>query len=71
MTGVFVMTVVSVLWGINDLRRGSARFNFWGFGERVSREDEPFEYWLAVGSKLAPLPVGIFMLWFGSGMFLP
>ena len=67
--GVLIFTIVSVLWAINDLKRGSARLNFWGFGERVSREDEPFEFWLAVGSKLLALPVGIFMLWFASGIF--
>ena len=67
--GVIVMMVVSLLWGINDLKRGSARLNFWGFGERVSRDDEPFEFWLAVGSKFMALPVGAFMLWFASGIF--
>jgi len=66
---VVVIMVISLLWAVNDLKRGSARLNFWGFGERVSREDEPFEYWLAVGSKLAALPVGAFMLWFAAGMF--
>jgi len=67
--GVLLFTVVSVLWAINDLKRGSARLHFWGFGERVSREDEPFEFWVAVGSKLLALPIGIFMIWFASNMF--
>ena len=68
---VIIMTVVNVAWAINDLKQGSARFGWgwWGQGERVNRDDEPFEFWLAVGSKFAALPVGLFMLWFASGMF--
>jgi hypothetical protein len=66
---VALIVVVHVAWAINDLKRGSARLHFWGFGERVSREDEPFEFWIAVGSKLIVLPVGVFMIWFAMDMF--
>ena len=38
-------------------------------GNRVARDEEPFEFWLAVGSKFLMLPVGCFMLWFASDMF--
>lgn len=60
--------VVNVAWAFNDLKRGSAR-NHW-FGARVERAEEPFEFWMAVGGKLIVLPIGAFMLWFGSGIFL-
>ena len=67
--GVLLFMIVSVVWAINDLKRGSARLNFWGFGERVSREDEPFEFWIAVGSKLLALPIGVFMIWSACDIF--
>ena len=65
---VLLMMVVGVLWGINDLKTGSARLNLMGFGDRVRREEEPFEFWLVVGSKFMILPVGAFMLRFASDM---
>lgn len=65
---LLLMMVVSVAWAVNDLRTGSARLNMM-FGSRVRRDEEPFEFWLAVGSKLLILPVGAFMLWFASDMF--
>jgi hypothetical protein len=62
---VVVITGVNFAWAINDLNRGSARFGWgWRRSERISREEEPFEFWMAVGSKLIALPVGIFMIWF-------
>ena len=66
--GVVIMMLVSTAWAINDLKVGSVRMNLWWSGGRVSREVEPFEFWLAVGSKLLVLPVGAFMLWFASDM---
>ncbi|MXO90042.1 hypothetical protein [Pontixanthobacter aquaemixtae] len=66
---VVIMTIVSVAWGINDLKTGSARLHLMGFGNRVDRDKEPFEFWFAVGSKFMMLPVGIFMLWFASDFF--
>ena len=67
---VVVITVVNFLWAINDLNRGSARFGWgWRRSDRINREDEPFEFWLAVGSKFAALPVGIFMIWFALTTF--
>jgi hypothetical protein len=65
--GVALIGCVNVAWGINDLKRGSARMSW--YGNRVDRGEEPFEFWLAVGSKLAALPFCGFMLWFGSGIF--
>tara|TARA_Y100000991_G_scaffold211069_1_gene193129 strand:- start:285 stop:533 length:249 start_codon:yes stop_codon:yes gene_type:complete len=67
--GVLLMMAVSTAWAINDVKKGSARLNMWGFGNRVARDEEPFEFWLAVGSKFLMLPVGCFMLWFASDMF--
>jgi hypothetical protein len=67
---VVLITVVNFAWAINDLNRGSARFGWgWRRSERINREDEPFEFWLAVGSKLVAVPVGIFMVWFALGTF--
>jgi hypothetical protein len=67
--GVLLMMVVSTAWAINDLKSGSARMNWMGFGDRVHRYEEPFEFWLAVGSKFLVLPVGAFMLWFASDIY--
>ena len=62
---VVIITGVNFAWAINDLNRGSARFGWgWRKSERISREEEPFDFWVAVGSKLLALPVGIFMIWF-------
>jgi hypothetical protein len=35
--GVLLMMVVSTAWAINDLKSGSARMNWMGFGDRVHR----------------------------------
>jgi hypothetical protein len=64
MGGVVLMMCIGLAWGLNDLKKGSARLSWVGFGRRVSRNEEPFEYWIAVGSKFLVLPVGAFMLWF-------
>jgi len=64
---VAIITVVSVAWAINDLKRGSARFGF--FGQRVQRAEEPFEFWIAVGSKFVAAPMGVFMIWFALSGF--
>jgi hypothetical protein len=67
---VVIITGVNFAWAINDLNRGSARFGWgWRRSERISREEEPFEFWIAVGSKLIALPVGIFMIWFALTAF--
>ena len=60
--GVVLTGVVNFAWAINDLRTGSARM-FW-YGARINRTDEPFEFWLAVGSKFMAVPVCGAMLWF-------
>ena len=60
---IALMIVVCLAWGINDLKRGSARSNWFGFGARVTRADDPFEFWIAVGSKFLGVPVGLFVLW--------
>ena len=67
-TGVALAIIVNTAWAINDLKKRSARNHF--FGQRVERAEEPFEFWMAVGGKLIVIPIGIFMLWFGSGIFL-
>jgi hypothetical protein len=69
-TMVAIITVVNFAWAINDLNRGSTRFGWGGRrSDRISREEEPFEFWVAVGSKLIALPVGIFMIWFALSNF--
>ena len=62
MVGVIGMS--SLAWAVNDVRSGSARMH-WG-GARVRRDEEPFEFWMAVGSKTLGVVVAGFMLWFGS-----
>jgi hypothetical protein len=64
---VVLMGAVNLAWGLNDLRRGSARL-YW-HGTRVEREEEPFEFWLAVGAKFLAVPVTAFMLWFAWSNF--
>jgi len=72
--GIFWCSVVLIIgcanlaWAINDLKQGSARMSW--YGNRVQKSEEPFELWLAVGSKLLAVPVCLFMLWFGSGVFV-
>ena len=63
LAGVAIMVIVNVAWAINDLKKGSARLSW--YGSRASREEEPFEFWLAIVGKLAALPIGMFMFWFG------
>jgi hypothetical protein len=63
---VALIGVVSPVWAINDLRQGSARLG-WHSG-RVSRDEEPFEFWLAVGGKFLALPMSIFMFSMGLEM---
>jgi len=66
--GVALIAVVNIAWAINDLRTGSARFSLIR-GDRMSRDEEPFEYWLAVGMKLlGGFVVAPFLFWFGLGM---
>ena len=68
-TMVALMAIVSFAWAINDLKKGSARFGF--FGQRVERAEEPFEFWLAVGCKFLAAPMAVFMLWFAlSGWWI-
>ena len=64
---VFLVGAVNLAWAVHDLRRGSARPSW--YGERVEREEEPFEFWVAVGSKLIAVPVTGFMLWFALSNF--
>ena len=71
-TMAVLITAVNFAWAINDLNRGWARFGWgWRRSERISRDEEPFEFWIAVGSKLIALPVGIFMIWFALTTFNP
>jgi len=55
--------VVSLVWGLYELRRGEAR---WGFtGAKYTRAEEPFYYWMAVLMRFAGFIFGCFMFWFG------
>ena len=63
---IALIVLVNIAWAINDLKRGSARFSWWP-GDRVMRDEEPFEFWLAVGSKLFMIPFGAFMIAFALG----
>ena len=58
--------IVNAAWAINDLKRGSARFSW--YSSRANRDDEPFEFWMAVLGKFAAVPVTGFMFWFGLDM---
>ena len=59
---------VNVAWALNDLKVGSARMGW--MSARVRRDEEPFEFWLAVGGKLVgALLVGPFFIWHGLQMF--
>jgi hypothetical protein len=65
--GVAVFGVVSLVWGVYELKRGEAR---WGWtGARYAREEEPFYYWMAVLARFGGFVVACFMFWFGLGMF--
>jgi hypothetical protein len=59
--------ITNLAWAINDLKRGSARMHW--YGQRVQRREEPFEFWMAVGSKFLAVPVTAFMLWFALSDF--
>lgn len=62
-----VFGLVSLVWGIYELRRGTAR---WGWsGAQYSREEEPFYFWMATLSRLGGFVVACFMFWFGLGIF--
>ena len=66
LTGVTVMGLVSLAFGIHALRSGYAR---WGMrGDRIARDEEPFYYWMLVFGRFAGVLVAGFMFWFGSGM---
>jgi hypothetical protein len=66
LTMVAVFGLVSLVWGIYELRRGEAR---WGWtGARYTRVEEPFYFWMAVLGRLAGFVVACFMFWFGLDM---
>ncbi len=67
LSGVLIFGVVSSAWAINDLKVGSARMGQWS-KSRVSRVEEPFEFWLAVGGKFIGSIVACFMFYFGLDM---
>jgi len=64
---VLAIVGINVAWGRNDLKRGSARLSW--YGSRVDRNEEPFEFWLAVLGKFASVPVGIMMLYLSFSAF--
>ncbi|MCP5386721.1 MAG: hypothetical protein H6916_07870 [Novosphingobium sp.] len=64
--GVSVMGLVSLAFGIRELRSGYAR---WGWqGNKIERAEEPFYYWMIVTGRFAGVIVTGFMFWFGLGM---
>ncbi len=64
---VALFGIVHFAWGIHDLRRGSSRMGW--YRDRVKRDEEPFEFWVAVGSKLLAAPVAVFMIWLALSSF--
>jgi hypothetical protein len=62
---VTIIGAVSIGWGVNDLRAGSARMSW---GGRVQRSEEPFEFWVAVGGKFLGAVIAGFMFVFGLEM---
>ena len=57
---VAMFSIVSLVWGIYEFRRGVAR---WGWsGARYERSEEPFYFWLLVCGRF-------FGFIFGCGMF--
>ncbi|MCW3849062.1 hypothetical protein OF829_17625 [Sphingomonas sp. LB-2] len=71
---VALMGTVSLFGAIIDLKRGSAEFilrgPIWGPPEEtwVWRDEEPFEFWVTVGMKLAVFALASFMFCSGLGM---
>ena len=71
--GIFWCLLVATIglmngaWAVNDLKRGSARLSW--YASRVDRNEDPFEFWMAVISKMVGVVVSGFMLWFGSSIF--
>ena len=63
---VSVMGLVSLAFGIREIRGGYAR---WGwYGARIERLEEPFYYWMIVCGRFVGVGVACSMFWFGSGM---
>lgn len=64
--GVATFSVVYLVLGIYEFRRGVAR---WGwYGARYERSEEPFYYWLAVGGRFFGFFFGCGMFWMGLDM---
>ncbi|MEQ1495482.1 MAG: hypothetical protein ABL912_06945 [Novosphingobium sp.] len=64
--GVSVFGLVSLAFGIRELRSGYAR---WGWlGDRIARVEEPFYYWMIILGRFGGVVMACFMFWFGSGM---
>jgi hypothetical protein len=64
--GVALLAVTFLVWSIYELRRGEAR---WGWvGTKVSREEEPFYFWMLVLGRFAGFVMGCFMFWLGLDM---
>jgi len=63
---VTLIGTMNVAWAVNDLRVGSARFSW--MSTRASREEEPFEFWMAVLGKFAGGIVACVMFYLGLDM---
>ena len=71
LTIVAVMGAVSLAKGIYELDKGEARTRFWSgdFSSPMTRDGEPFYYWLIIGGDFAGVVVTGFMFWMGLDMF--
>ena len=63
---VAVFGIIHPIWAVSELRSGKARLSW--RGGAIIRDEEPFPYWIAVGSKFLALPLAAFMFWFGLDM---
>lgn len=67
LSAVSIMGLASLMTGIYELRRGSARSG-WMMGAKYEREEEPFYFWMSVLGRFAVFFVACFMFWFGLDM---
>lgn len=69
LTIVATIGAVSLAKGIYELNKGEARSRmFGGYSDSVSKDDQPFYYWLIIGGDFAGVLVTAFMFWMGRDM---
>ncbi|HEY0327018.1 MAG TPA: hypothetical protein VGC46_13715 [Allosphingosinicella sp.] len=64
--GVAFIGMLCLAKAVRDLRAGEARWRL--MGDKITRADDPFYYWLSVISDLFGVVVTGFMFWFGLDM---